>query len=384
MKLAVAKETVPDERRVAIVPESVKKLIKAGLSVAVQSGAGAGAAVGDEEYESAGATIETDVEALLADADIVFKVQPPGEHPQLGKHEADMMKRGAVLVGALQALTNLDSITKLANAGVTSFATEFLPRITRAQKMDTLSSMSTITGYKAVLLAANAMGKFFPMLMTAAGTMKPVHCFVVGAGVAGLQAIATAKRLGAVVEAFDVRPAAAEQIQSLGATALKVEAPAEDAETTAGYAKEMSTEFKEKQKQLTHDRCKANDVVITTALIFGKKAPVLITEDMVKDMRRGSVIVDLAAEMGGNCELTEPGKTVVKHGVTLIGELNLPATMPVHASQMYSRNLTAFVLEFTKDGAFALDMEDEIIQGALVTHEGKVVHELTAKAMENK
>lgn len=384
MKLAVPKETVPDERRVAIVPESVKKLIKAGLSVAVQSGAGAGAAVGDEEYESAGATIESDVEALLADADIVFKVQPPGEHPRLGKHEADMMKRGAVLVGALQALTNLDAITKLAEAGVTSFATEFLPRITRAQKMDTLSSMSTITGYKAVLLAANAMGKFFPMLMTAAGTMKPVHCFVVGAGVAGLQAIATAKRLGAVVEAFDVRPAAAEQIQSLGATALKVEAPSEDAETKAGYAKEMSKEFKEKQKQLTHDRCKANDVVITTALIFGKKAPVLITADMVKDMRHGSVIVDLAAEMGGNCELTQPGKTVVKHGVTLIGELNLPATMPVHASQMYSRNLTSFVLEFTKDGTFAIDMEDEIIQGALVTHEGKVVHELTAKAMENK
>lgn len=381
MKLAVPKEIVEGERRVALVPESVKKLTKAGLDVVVQADAGRAASFLDEAYTEFGAVIESDVRKLYGDADIVLKVQPPVYNEELGDHEAQLFKEGAVLLGSLQSLTHLDAMARLADRKVSAFSTDFIPRTTRAQKMDTLSSMSTIAGYKAVLLAANHMGKMFPLMMTAAGTIKPAHVFIIGAGVAGLQAIATAKRLGAVVEAFDVRPAAAEQIESLGAKALKVEAMAADAETKGGYAKEMTAEDQKKQKTLTHERCKANDAVITTALIFGKKAPVLITAEMVRDMREGSVVVDLAAEMGGNCELTEPGRTVVKHGVTIVGELNLPGTMPFHASQMYSRNLAAFVLEFTKDGQFNLDLEDEIISGALVTHQGEVVNEMTKEAL---
>lgn len=383
MRLCVPKEVTAGERRVAIVPETVKKLIKAGLEVCVEAGAGTGAGVLDEAYTAAGAKVETDVGAMLRSADIVLKVGPPVENSSVGGHEVSVMKEGAIFLASMAPLSNLDTVSKLAEAKVSAFATEFIPRITRAQKMDTLSSMSTISGYKAVLLAANAMGKFFPMLMTAAGTMRPTKVFIIGAGVAGLQAIATAKRLGAVVEAFDVRPAAREQIESLGAKSLQVESVQQDAETSGGYAKEMSDEFKKKQEQLTSDRCAENDVVITTALIFGKtKAPTLITEDMVKRMRPGSVIVDLAAEQEGNCELTEPGKTIEKHGVTIIGELNLPSTMPVHASEMYARNLATFVLEFTKEGTFTLDLEDEIITGALITHDGKVVNEMTSKALE--
>ncbi|MFQ5413549.1 MAG: NAD(P) transhydrogenase subunit alpha [Phycisphaerae bacterium] len=374
MILAVPQEHASGERRVAVVPESVKKLVKAGIDVVVQAGAGDAAAFHDDAYTAAGARIEPDVARLFADADFIVKVQPPIDNAAAGLHEATAMKSGAILLTTLAPLVNLDAVRALTAAGVTTFSTDLIPRITRAQKMDTLSSMSTIAGYKAVLLAANATGKLFPMMMTAAGTLRP----------AGLQAIATARRLGAVVEAFDVRPAAAEQIESLGATSLKVDAATEDAETKGGYAREMSDAFKQKQEQLTHDRCNANDVVITTALIFGKTAPTLITEAMVRSMRPGSVIVDLAAEMGGNCALTEPGATVVKHGVTIIGERNLPATMPFHASQMYSRNITAFVLEFTKDGAFNVDMEDEIIAGAMVTRDGKVVNDLTRNAMETK
>lgn len=381
MKVAVPKEVLPGENRVALVPESVAKLIKAGASVVVQAGAGVSAGVSDTQYTAAGATIEADAKKLFSEADIVLKAQPPMQSADLGGHEASAMKPGAIFLASLAPLANLDAVRKLAEAGVTAFATEFIPRITRAQKMDTLSAMSTVAGYKAVLLAATRIGKFFPLLMTAAGTVKPAHVFVIGAGVAGLQAISTARRLGAVVEAFDVRPAAKEQILSLGAKALEVPADTSDAETKGGYAKEMSREFQDKQKQLTHERCKANDVVITTALIFGKRAPTLITEAMVKDMKLGSVIVDLAAEQGGNCELTEPGRTVVKHGVTIIGELNLPATMPVHASEMYSRNMAAFVLEFLKDGAFQMKMDDEIIKGAMITHGGQVVNEVVKKAM---
>ncbi len=381
MKLGVPKEIVEGERRVALVPESVKKLCKSGIEVSVEADAGVRAGVLDDQYAQAGATIVTDTKQLYAASDFILKVQPPMDNMLVGEHEAKMMKAGAFLLGTLAPLVRKDSIRKLAEAKVTAFSTEFIPRITRAQKMDTLSSMSTISGYKAVLLAANATGQFFPMLMTAAGTLRPTTVFVIGAGVAGLQAIATARRLGAVVQAFDVRPAASEQIESLGAKSLKVEAPTEDAETKGGYAKEMSKEFQDKQKELTRDSCARNDVVITTALIFGKKAPVLITEEMVKGMKTGSVVVDLAAEMGGNCELTEPGSTVVKHNVTIIGELNLPASMPVHASQMYSRNLTSFVQEFWKDEQFNLDMEDEIIKGAMITHEGNVVNELTKAAL---
>ena len=380
MKVIVPKEVAPGEGRVALIPESVKKLIKAGLEVAVEKNAGLTAGVEDAAYMEAGAEIVDDVQALYSQGDIIFKVASPTDHPTAGVHEVDLMKEGAILVGTLRVFDDPALLAKLEERKVTAFSTLLIPRITRAQSMDTLSSQSTAGGYKAVLLAAAASGKFFPMLTTAAGTIRPAKVFIIGAGVAGLQAIATARRLGAVVEAFDVRPAVKEQVKSLGANFVELEAGPESGETAGGYAKEMSKEFQERQKQLTHERCKANDVVITTALIFGKGAPELITEDMVRDMQPGSVIVDLAAEAGGNCALTEPGKTVVKHNVTIIGELNLPATMPVHASQMYSRNLTTFLLEFVKEGAFHLDRDDEIIQGALVTHDGQVVNEQVQKA----
>jgi NAD(P) transhydrogenase subunit alpha len=381
MKLIVPKEVAPGEQRVGLVPESVKKLRKAGYEVLVEQDAGLRAGVRDVDYADAGAEIAADARSLYEQGDIVFKVQAPCDHPDAGVHEAELLKEGTTLVATLQPLREKESVKKLAERKITSLSMDFLPRITRAQSMDVLSSQSTVGGYKAVLLAAAASGKFFPMLTTAAGTIRPAKAFIIGAGVAGLQAIATARRLGAVVEAFDVRPAVKEQVMSLGAKFVEVDAPSEDAETAGGYAKEVSEEFKKRQAAMTHEHCKANDVVITTALIFGKGAPELITEDMVKDMAPGSVIVDLAAEAGGNCALTEPGKTVVKHDVTIIGELNLPATMPVHASQMYSRNLTTFLLEFSEEGKFNLNREDEIIQGTLITHEGEIVHEMVKGAI---
>ncbi len=382
MKIAVPREIAPQEARVGLVPESVTKLKKAGAAVVVEKDAGLAAGFTDAEYAAAGATLEADVRKVYDGADLVLKVQPPMDHPIAGAHEVALMKPGAMLLGAIQPLASLDATRRLAAAKITAFATEFIPRITRAQKMDTLSSMATIAGYKAVLLAAAGLNKFFPLLMTAAGTIKPTNVFIIGAGVAGLQAIATAKRLGAVVEAFDVRPAAKEQILSLGAKVVEVPMDAADAETKGGYAKEMSKEFQDKQNAVTHERCKVNDVVITTAQIFGKRAPVLITEAMVRDMRPGACIVDLAAEQGGNCELTEPGRTVVKHHVTIIGQTNLPGTMPLHASQMFSRNLAAFVLEFTKDGKFNLNLEDEIIKGAMITHDGRIVNDMVRAAAE--
>jgi NAD(P) transhydrogenase subunit alpha len=382
MKIAVPREIAPGEARVGLVPESAVKLKKVGADVVVEKDAGLSAGFRDAEYVAAGASIAPDPRKVYEGADLILKVQPPMNHPSAGVHEASLMRAGAILLGALQPLASLDAMRRLADAKVTAFATEFIPRITRAQKMDTLSSMATIAGYKAVLLAAASLNKFFPLLMTAAGTIKPTNVFVIGAGVAGLQAIATAKRLGAVVEAFDVRPAAKEQILSLGAKVVEVPVDTADAETKGGYAKEMSKEFQDKQNAVTHERCKVNDVVITTAQIFGKRAPVLITEAMVKDMRPGACIVDLAAEQGGNCELTESGRTVVKHHVTIIGETNLPGTMPLHASQMFSRNLAAFVLEFTKEGKFGMNLEDEIIKGAMITHDGKIVNELVRAAAE--
>lgn len=381
MKIAIPKETVAGERRVALIPESVKKLTTAGYTVGVESGAGAEAHISDEQFVEAGATIAPDAATLLADADLVLKVQPPVHRADIQKHEAQLLKDGAVLLTTLAPLANLDAVEKLAANRVSAFSTDCIPRITRAQSMDTLSSMSSIAGYKAVLLAANALGQFFPMMMTAAGTIRPAKVFIIGAGVAGLQAIATARRMGAVVEASDVRPAVKEQVESLGAKFVAVEMPTTDAETKGGYAKEMTAEFLDKQRQFYAERCAANNVVITTALVFGKKAPMLLSDEMVKGMKPGSVVVDLATEQGGNCASSEPGTTCVKHGVTIIGEQNLPSTMPVHASQMYSRNLTTFVMEFTKEGNFMLDLEDEIIKGALVTHNGEVVHELTRKAL---
>ncbi|MFQ5807235.1 MAG: Re/Si-specific NAD(P)(+) transhydrogenase subunit alpha [Phycisphaerae bacterium] len=381
MRIAVPAELQADERRVALVPESCKKLTKAGIEVAVESGAGAKSYFSDDAYREVGATVESDITALLGSADFVLKVQPPMENTKLGKHEATLLKEGALFIATLLPTRDIDAVRRLAERKISAFSTDCIPRTTRAQSMDTLSSMANIAGYKAVLIAANELAKYFPMFMTAAGTIFSAKVFVIGAGVAGLQAIATAKRLGATVEATDTRPVVKEQVVSLGGRFVGVET-AEPAQDAGGYAKELSQEFYQKQAELIAERCAANDVVITTALIGGVKAPKLITEEMVRAMRPGSVIVDLAAEAGGNCLLTEPGKTVVKHGVKICAPLNLPSDMPLHGSTLYSRNLTTFVLEFWQDGQFDLDLEDEIIKGALVTHQGEVLHEGAKKALE--
>ncbi len=381
MKLVVPTEGVPGERRVAIVPESVRKLTKAGVQVVIQGGAGAQSYSLDEEYVAAGASVEGDLRRLLSDADLVCKVQPPLQNSVVGDHEISLMRNGAVLLTTLKPTVNLDAVRLLMERRITAFSTDCIPRTTRAQSMDTLSSQASLAGYKAVLVAANEHGKFFPMLMTAAGTIFASKVFIIGAGVAGLQAIATAKRLGAIVEATDTRAAVKEQVESLGGKFVGVQS-AEDAQDARGYAKELSQEFKDKQAQLISDRCASNDVVITTALIGGVLAPKLITEDMVKRMKPGSVIVDLAAEAGGNCTLTEPGNNVTKYGVTICGPTNLPASMPIHASQMYSRNLTTFILEFCKEGKFIVNLEDDIQKGAVITHDGTLLHEPTRKAME--
>lgn len=381
MKIAVPKEIVAGERRVALAPESVKKLVKSGMEVAIESGAGETAYFSDDAYREVGASVESDVGALLGGADFVMKVQPPTDHPTAGKHEVDLLREGSMLIASLLPMRNTEVVKRLAARKISAFSTDAIPRTTRAQSMDTLSSMANIGGYKAVLIAAMELPKYFPMFMTAAGTIFSAKVFVIGAGVAGLQAIATAKRLGATVEATDTRQAVAEQIESLGAKFVGVESD-EDAQTASGYAKELSADFYKRQAELIKKRCAANDVVITTALIGGVKAPKLITEEMVRGMQPGSVIVDLAAEAGGNCELTEPGETVVKHGVKICAPLNLPSDMSLHASTLYGRNLTTFTLEFWKDGKFDLNLEDDIIAGALVTHGGEIRHEGVKKALE--
>ena len=372
MRIAVAKEIREGEKRVALVPESCRKLAQAGIRVALESGAGESAYFSDDDYRAAGAAIETDVAGLLGSADLLLKVQPPSLHPVTGIHEVDMMREGAMLLGTLIPARHPEVVEKLAARRISAFSTDRIPRISRAQSMDTLSSMASIAGYRAALIAAVALPKFFPMLMTAAGTVFPAKVFVIGAGVAGLQAIATARRLGAAVEATDTRPAVKEQVESLGARFVGVEAAEEQAQDASGYARELSPEFYRKQAELIAERCAAADVVITTALIGGITAPKLITAEMVRAMRPGSVIVDLAAEAGGNCELTRPGSGVTERGVTILGPLNLPAELPWHASVLYSRNLTSFVLAFWKDGSFRLDLDDEILRGALVTHQGEV------------
>jgi NAD(P) transhydrogenase subunit alpha len=366
MILGIPKETVPGERRVALVPDLVPKLVAAGLQVAVQADAGREAGYLDESYREKGAGVEPDV---LGAADVLLKVQPPTAD------EVGRIKEGATLIGFLQPYVNRDGIRALAARKVTAFAMEFMPRITRAQSMDALSAMSTIAGYKAVLIAANRLPKFFPLLMTAAGTVAPARVFIIGAGVAGLQAVGTAKRLGAVVEAYDTRPAVREQVESLGGKFVEFALETKDAEAKTGYAKAQSEEFYRKQREQMATCVAAADVVITTALVPGQRAPVLITEDMVKGMRPGSVIVDLAAEQGGNCALTEPGQEVSRHGVFIAGPTNLPATLPYHASQMYARNVTSYLLHLLKEGSVRLDLTDELTRGPLVTHAGDVIHE---------
>jgi len=367
MIVSVPKESVPGEWRVALVPELVLKLIKAGLEVVVQSGAGAAAGFLDPSYIEKGARVEPDV---FERADVLLKVQPPTAV------EIEKMKGGATLISFLQPYTSVAEIQALAARRITAFSMELMPRITRAQPMDALSAMSTVSGYKAVLLAASRLPKFFPLLMTAAGTMTAAHVFIIGAGVAGLQAIGTAKRLGAVVEAYDTRPAVKEQVESLGAKFAALGLETKDAEAKSGYAKAQSEEFYKKQQQMMFKYVTAADAVIPTALVPGQRAPILITEEMVRGMRPGSVIVDLAAEQGGNCALTEPGQEVVKHGVVILGPLNLPSTVPFHASQMYARNVTSFLAHLLKDGVIHLDLSDELTRGPLVTHQGEILHEV--------
>ena len=377
MKLIVPRETREGERRVALVPESVKKLVKAGISVVVEMGAGAGSFIADAAYLEAGATLASGSEEMFADADFVLGANV---------HSSDqlaLLRPGSMLLAPLLPTRNLDVVHKLIERKVTAFSTDAIPRISRAQAMDSLSSMASIAGYKAVIMAADALPRYFPMLMTAAGTVLPAKVFVIGAGVAGLQAIATARRLGAVVEATDTRPAVKTEIESLGAKYVGVDT-GEDAQDAGGYAKALSPEFYRKQAELIGQRCAASDVVITTALIGGVTAPKLISAKMVAAMKPGSVIVDLAAPGGGNCELTRPGETVEANGVTLLAPLNLPSEMASTGSLLFSRNATAFVLAFWKDGAFGFDLTDDILKEATITHDGQAIHAPTVKAMEKE
>ncbi len=374
MLVGVPKETLPGERRVALVPSSVAALEKAGIEVAIESGAGDEAGYPDDLFRDKGARIETDRAALLRAADVVVQVNTYGNSPEAGRADLEHLGQDKVLIGTADPLGATDRIKELAERGVTAFGMELIPRITRAQSMDVLSSMATIGGYKAVLLAANRLPRLFPMFMTAAGTIKPARVFVIGAGVAGLQAIATAKRLGAVIQAFDVRPVVREQVESVGAKFLEVELEADGAEDKGGYAKEQGEEFLRKQREMMAKAVAESDVVITTAAIPGRKSPVLVTEDAVKAMEPGSVIVDLAAERGGNCELTRANEDVVAHGVTILGPTNLPTTVPYHASQMYSKNIETFLVHLVRDGKLELDMNDEITRGTLMCEGGEVVH----------
>ena len=361
MDVGVPRETVSYEKRVAIVPDAVSKMVKAGLGVIVETGAGVGASVTDEMYREAGAKIVDKASDVLGKADIILKVQPPS------LEEARAVKEGAILVSFLQAGRNKEIVEALAARRVTALSMHRVPRITRAQSMDALSSQSNIAGYKAVLIAASTLGKIMPVMMTAAGTIRPATVFILGAGVAGLQAIATAKRLGAVVSAFDVRPVVKEQVESLGAKFVEVQNLDKDTQTAGGYAKELSEEANRRIQQLLQETLRGMDAVITTALIPDRPAPRLITEEMVKGMRTGSVIIDMAAEAGGNCELTEAGKTVVKHGVTIIGPYDLASTVATNASQMYSKNISSLLLSQVKDGRVQLNFDDEVISATALT-----------------
>jgi NAD(P) transhydrogenase subunit alpha len=374
MKIGVARERQSGETRVAASPDTVKKLVGLGFAVAVESGAGAAASIPDSAYQAAGATVAPDEKSTIGDADIVFKVRAPSAE------ETALLKRGAVLIGTFGVLQDTAQAERYAQAGITAFAMELLPRISRAQSMDVLSSQANLAGYKAVLDAASEFGRAFPMMMTAAGTVPPARVVILGAGVAGLQAIATARRLGAVVSAFDVRAAAKEQVESLGAKFVEVEGGA-DLETKAGYAREMDDEMRARQARAIHETLKKQDIAICTALVPGRKAPVLITDAMLKDMKPGSIIVDLAVEQGGNCEGSEPDKIVAKYGVKIVGWRNVPGRLAEDASAMYARNLLNFLTPFAKakNGTVEIDWNDEVVKGCLVTRDGQIVHpQLTA------
>lgn len=374
MKIAIAKEIEVGERRVALIPDSVARLVKQGVEIWVEADAGEASFFCNEAYEAAGAKIISDPDVLWGEADVVLKVGIPKEH------EINQLRAGSVLISFLNPLANPQVVQQLANRNVTAFSMELIPRTSRAQSMDALSSQAGVAGYKAVLIAAAASPKFFPMLTTAAGTIKPAKVFVMGAGVAGLQAIATARRLGAVVEAFDIRPAVKEEVQSLGAKFVEVKLD-EDTVAQGGYAKEISEASKQRTQEVIAEHVKNADIVITTAQVPGKKAPLLVTEEMVAQMNPGAVIVDLAAEQGGNCACTEPGKDVVRNGVTIIGPINLPSSMPVHASQMYAKNITTLLQHMLKEGELQLNWEDDIIAETCVTHAGEIRNQRVKEAL---
>lgn len=374
MIVGVPRESFPGERRVALVPVVVPNLTKAGFEVLVEAGAGVGAGYTDAEYVSKGAKIVASRADVFRAADIVVQVLCYGSNDKTGKADVPLYRPGQVLIGFLRPLGSIETIQEIASKGVTSFTVELIPRTTRAQSMDALSSMGTICGYKSVVLAADKLPRIFPMLTTAAGTITPARVFIIGAGVAGLQAISTARRLGAVASAYDLRPAAKEQVQSLGGRFVELPIEAKDAQDSRGYARAQDETFYQRQRELLAKAVADSDVVITAAVIPGKKPPLLVTKEMVSSMAPGSVIVDLASERGGNCELTRPGEVIIEHGVTIIGYFNLATGMPYHASQMYARNLTAFLLHLVKDGKLQLNLDDEIVRETLLTKDREVVN----------
>ena len=384
MNVAVIKESFPGETRVALIPSGVNEITKAAVEVTVEAGCAEASLHSDQEYESQGARIEPDRARVLSGADVVVMVRGPGAYREFASADLNALKPGTAVIGLLEPLAEPAAGKDLADRRLSAFAMELMPRITRAQSMDVLSSMANIAGYQAVLLAANASPRMFPMLMTAAGTVTPARVLVLGAGVAGLQAIATARRLGAVVEAYDVRPAVKEEVESLGARFVELGIEADLAQAAGGYAAAQSEEFYRRQQGLLGEHVAAADVIIATALVPGKQAPVLISDEMAARLTPGTVVVDLAAEKGGNCALTEPGQRVERAGVIVLGPINLPAETPYHASQMYSKNVSTFLLGLIHGGELRIDLEDEIVQGTLVAHQGRVVHPAVLKALEEE
>lgn len=381
MIVGVPKEIFPGENRVALIPDILPILKKSGFDVQIETNAGLAAGFTDKAYTDKGGTICASRAELFAKSNIILQVRSLGANKDVGASDLKLFQKGQIVIGFAEPLSEPESIKLMAEAGVTSFSMELMPRITRAQSMDALSSMATTAGYKAVLLAASTLPRMFPMNMTAAGTLTPAKVLVIGAGVAGLQAIATAKRLGAVVKGYDIRPAVKEQVESLGAKFVEVEIDSGTSEDKGGYAKEMGEEFYRKQRELMTSVVGESHVVITTAAVPGRKAPVLVTKEMVAGMAPGSVIVDLAAERGGNCELTKPGEVIVVNNVTIIGYENLPSTVPFHASQMYSKNIATFLKHLAPEGKFTLNLEDEITRETVLTHQGKVVHAKVAELL---
>ena len=376
MKISIPKETIQDESRVAATPQSVKELIKAGYKVNIETGAGTSSFISDDNFKKAGANIVNSTKELFKDSDIIIKVAAPTSD------EIELMPKDSILVSFFQPTIELEKVKSISNKNITGLSMHLVPRTTLAQKMDALSSQANIAGYKAVLMGSSHMNVYMPLLMTAAGTIRPAKVLILGAGVAGLQAIATAKRLGAQVEAFDVRPEVKEQVESLGAKFVEVSSEFDDGVGEGGYAKETSDEYKKKQQELIKEHISKADMVVTTALIPGRKAPILIGKDVVELMKPGSVIMDLAAENGGNCEVTEKDKIITHNDVIVDGTSNIPATMPVHASELYAKNISALVLYMTKENNLNLDMDDEIISGSTFTHQGTITHEPTRNLLE--